>query len=241
MEISSSLSVISPVLNEGRTIASIVQILRTWGRAREIIVVNDEATTDDTERILKRFGTAITVIRNNKGKGKGDAVATGIAKAKGEILMCIDGDLTSLTHRDLDTLLRPIVNNRADMAIGALRYWHAGDYEPFNTISGTRVFWRKNVISHLSEIKKSGYGVEILLNTIHKGKRIRYIRLPYVFVLNKFEKQSTREALNSYLREAWELVAESIRRTGDMSPQVKPILRDIQRYIKTAFDYLQLE
>ena len=41
MMLESSLSVVVPVFNEERTIASIVQILLSWGRAGEIIAVND--------------------------------------------------------------------------------------------------------------------------------------------------------------------------------------------------------
>lgn len=235
------ISVIMPILNEGRTIASLIEILRTWGRAAEIIVVDDEATTDDTSRVLTRFGSTITAVTNRKGNGKGDAVALGIEHAEHEIILLIDGDITSLTHADLNELIEPVATRRADMAIGVLRYWRAGSYEPFNDISGTRVLLRTNVIGHLSDIQKSGYGVEILFNDLHKHKRVVYVRLPYVYVLNKFEKQTVPEAIRSYIRESRELVAESIRRTGELPPQMKPVLRGVQRYLKRALDYLQLE
>lgn len=234
-------SVIVPIFNEGRTIASVIEIIRTWGGAREIIVVDDEATRDDTQKILERFGDGITVLKNRRGRGKGDAVATGIKRAAGELLLLIDGDITSLTHNDLEMLVEPVVCGRADMAIGVLRYWRAGGYEPFSDISGTRVLRKTNVASHLSDIQKSGYGVEILFNDLHKDKRIEYVRLPYVFVLNKFEKQVLPDAIGTYLREARELIAETIRRTGDLPPQMKPVLRGVQDYLKRALDYLQLE
>lgn len=230
-----------PILNEGRTIASIIEILRTWGRTTEIIVVDDEATTDDTSRVLKRFGSTITAVTNRKGNGKGDAVAAGLAKATGEVILLIDGDITSLTHNDLNTLVRPVVTGTADMAIGVLRYWRAGSYEPFNGISGTRVLRRATVISHLSDIQKSGYGVEVLFNDLHTHKRVVHVRLPYVYVLNKFEKQTVPEAIRAYIRESRELIAESIRRTGELPPQMKPVLQGVQHYLKRALDYLQLE
>lgn len=236
-----TISVIMPVLNEGRTIASLLEIIRTWGRATQIIVVVDEATTDETQAILKRFGKAILSLRNSKGRGKGDAIATGIARATGEVLLLIDGDITSLMHRDLTELVEPVITRKAEMAIGVLKYWKAGSYEPFNGISGTRALLRSTVVNHIAAMRTTGYGVELFLNDLHKQKRVVYVRLPYVYVLNKFEKQTVPEAIRSYIRESRELIAESIRRTGELQPQVKQVLLGVQRYLKRALDSLQLE
>lgn len=235
------ISVIMPILNEGRTIASLIEIIRTWGKASQIIVVDDEATSDETQSILKRFGPAVVAIRNGKGKGKGDAVAIGIEHAQHEIILLIDGDISSLTHEDLSDLVQPVVTQRADMAIGVLKYWKAGAYEPFNGISGTRVLLRSNVVDKIGEIRNSGYGVELLFNDLHKEKRVVFVRLPYVYVFNKFEKQTVPDAIRGYLREARELIAESVRRTGDLPPQMKPVIRGVEHYLKRALDYLQLE
>lgn len=235
-----SISVIIPVFNEERTIAGIVETVRTWGKAGEIVVVNDEATTDGTTSALKHFGKAVTVVTNKKNRGRGDAIAEGIKYASGEVLLLLEGDITNLTHRDLDCLVAPILAGLAQMVIGVPRYWRAGTFEPFNDISGTRVVLRANVLPHLGLIRRKGYGVEAYLNKLHSGKKVVSVRLPHVFVFNKFEKQTVPEAVHVYIREAGELFGEIIRQNAqEIPPQSRRVLRGVQRYLKSALDYFQ--
>jgi len=235
-----TISVIIPVYNEERTIASIVEVVRTWPQDREIIVVNDEATTDGTIAAIKHFGRSITVITNKKNRGRGDAIAEGIAHAHGDILVLLEGDITNLTHRDLDSLVSPFFKGKAEMVIGVPRYWRAGSFEPFNDVSGTRVVLRKNVRGHLVHIRKKGYGVEVYLNKIHARKRVVNVRLPHVFVFNKFEKQLVPDAARAYIREARELFGEIIRQNArELSPQARRVMRGVYRYLKVALDYFQ--
>jgi len=234
-----TISVIIPALNEVRTICSVIEIVRTWEKTLEIIVVNDEATTDDTLAALKRYKGMITILINKKNKGKGDALATGIAKATGDILLFIDADLMSLTHFDLDKLVSPLLTGKAAMATAILKYWKAGSFEPFSEISGTRALYRNIVSSHLKSIKTSGYGVELLFNELHKRKKIVYVRLPHVYVVNKFEKQNIPDALLVYIKEAKELVTEMLRQQRDaISPQAVRVFRGVQNYLKKSLEYI---
>lgn len=232
-----SLSVIIPVYNEERTISSIVEIVRTWGKATEIIVVND-GSKDKTEAALQQFKNAISFITYKTNRGKGYALARGIEKSVGEILMFLDGDVVGLTHRDLDAILGPMVSRRADMVIGVARFWTAGSFAPFDDLSGERAVFRKYVTQVLGTMKQVGYGVELLLNELFKTKRIVRVNLPHVFILRKIEKQSVSDAAFSFVKEARELVSEVIRQqTTDVTPQAKRIYRLIQLYLKQALDY----
>lgn len=234
-----SISVIIPALNEARTICTVVEIARMWDKTTEVIVVNDEATTDATLVSLKRYKGLITVLINKKNKGKGDALAAGIAKATGDILLFIDADLMSLTHFDLDKLVHPLLTGKAHMATAILKYWRAGSFEPFSEISGTRALFRNMVSPHLHSIKTSGYGVELLFNELHKRKKIVYVRLPHVYVVNKFEKQNIPDALLVYIKEAKELVTEMLRQQRDaISPQAVRVFRGVQNYLKKSLEYI---
>ncbi len=234
-----AISVIIPALNEVRTICSVIEIARTWDKTSEIIVVNDEATTDDTLKALRRYSRLITILINKKNKGKGDALATGIAKATGDILLFVDADLMSLTHFDLEKLVHPLLTGKADMATGILKYWKAGSFEPFSEISGTRALFRSIVSPHIKSIKSSGYGVELLFNELHKKKKIAYVRLPHVYVVNKFEKQNIPDALLVYIKEARELVTEMLRQQRDaISPQAVRVFRGVQNYLKKSLEYI---
>lgn len=206
-----SVSVVTPVFNEGRTIASVIEVVLAWGKAREIIVVNDEATSDDTPLILERFGSAVTVVTNAKNRGKGEALAMGIEKAHGELILFLDGDITGMMRQDLNELIKPLFTGEADMTIGVARYWSIGGFAPFNGISGIRALFRKNIMYHLDQIRQAGYGVEVVLNHLHRPERIRHVPLPYVYVLGKREKNTKVSVVVEYVREAKELLVQTVR------------------------------
>jgi len=81
-------SVVIPTYNEEKWIGSCLQsVLRDSYPQKEIIVV-DDASTDTTGEILKRF--PVKVIRNEKRAGPGSARNIGVREAKGEIVVFID-------------------------------------------------------------------------------------------------------------------------------------------------------
>jgi len=235
----SSISVIIPVYNEERTIASIIEIVRTWGKAKEIVVVND-GSTDRTLRVLAQFRKKITVISYTTNRGKGYALARGVTLSSGEILVFLDGDLVGLTHKALDSMLSPVMKGRADMVLGITRLWRLRIYDQAHVITGQRVLFRKHIISSLGKMKRVGYGVELLLQDIYRNKRVVSVRLPYVYFVDKFEKQNLPDAMRSYVKQARELGVQLIRQqTGEMTPRTKHIFRLLQKYLKSALDAFQ--
>lgn len=235
-----TISVIIPVFNEERTISSVVEIVRSWGKASEIVVVND-GSIDKTEKALAQFSKSITILSRKQNKGKGFSMAEGVRASGGELIMFLDGDIVGLTHKDLDTMVRPIVTKKADMVIGVARFWHMGSFEPYNDLSGERVILRKNVVKYLRGMKDVGYGIELFLNDIHKNKRVVSVRLPHVFIIGKMEKQSMPDAARMYVKEARDLVAALIRQQASdiAGPAGTRVFRVAQSYIKQALDYLQ--
>ncbi len=233
------LSVIIPVYNEERTVSSIVEIVRSWGKAEEIILVND-GSTDQSLAALVQFKPSIKLITYQTNRGKGYALARAIAESSGEVLMFLDADLVGLTHVDLEAMLKPLAAGRAEMVLGLARFWNAGGFEPFNEITGERVLLRRNVAGHLKRMKKVGYGVELLLNDLHKKKKVVSVRLPHVFILGKLEKQSVPAAMLTYIKEARELLAQTVRQqTDELTPQAKRLLAGIAHYLKQALEYFQ--
>jgi glycosyltransferase involved in cell wall biosynthesis len=77
-----------PVHNEEKSIAACLEsVLKDSYYNKEIIVV-DDASTDHTSDILKRF--PVTVVRNRKTMGPSSARNIGVAKVAGEIIIFID-------------------------------------------------------------------------------------------------------------------------------------------------------
>lgn len=83
--------------------------------------------------------------------------------------------------------------------------------------------------------------MELLLTNYYKNKRVMYVDLPFVSPFLKFEKQSVNEAVMSYIKEARELLMQTVRQqTGDLTtPQAKRIYKTIALYLKQALDYSQ--
>lgn len=130
------ISVIIPVHNEDRTIASIIQIIKSWGKAHEIIVVND-GSTDKTLKAIAQFKQDIIILSEKENHGKGYAMAKGIEKATGDIVLFLDGDLLGLTHQDLDRLVQPMLDKKADMTV------RGRASQRFRILSGERRFSEK--------------------------------------------------------------------------------------------------
>ena len=232
-----TISVIIPVYNEERTISSIVELFRTWGKALEIIIV-DDGSQDKTVRALAQFGKSITLISYKKNRGKGYAMYTGIRKSSGEILFFFDGDVVGATHKDFDAIVEPVLKDRADMVLGAARFWSVGSFEPFNDVTGLRVVRRSIVFPIIATMKNVGYGVELLLNDLHKKKRVSTVKLEHVYILGKMAKQNVPDALISYVLEAKDLVSQVVvHQATELPPTTMRLLRSLQKHLVRLIDY----
>ncbi len=115
-------SVVVPVWNEavgiGATIASLVANSYT---DVEIVVVND-GSVDQTAEIVKgyvaRFPGRIRLI-NQPNRGKGAALNTGVAFARGELLVSVDGD-SALAPNAIARLVQPFADPGVDAVVGRI-------------------------------------------------------------------------------------------------------------------------
>ncbi|MDX2192617.1 MAG: glycosyltransferase family 2 protein [Gemmatimonadales bacterium] len=128
------LSVVVPVYNEERTIATVVRRLRDVGLPMEIICVND-CSKDGSGRELDRLlaeGLVDAVEHHPVNRGKGAALRTGFVRVTGDVVVVQDADL-EYDPADLPRLLGPIADGRADAVFGSrflggggrvLYFWH---------------------------------------------------------------------------------------------------------------------
>ena len=114
------LSVTMPVFNEETFVEeSIRRVLATAWR-KELIVV-DDASTDGTLPILERLAAEhdeVRLLRHEVNRGKGAALRTAFAAARGDVLVIQDADL-EYDPREYDPLLGPILDGRADVVFGS--------------------------------------------------------------------------------------------------------------------------
>jgi glycosyltransferase involved in cell wall biosynthesis len=114
------LSVIMPCYNEAATLKEILQKVRAVDIDKEIIAVDDHSS-DETYRLLceeAEHDPTMTVIRHPVNQGKGAAVRSGIARARGEITIVQDADL-EYDPNDYYELVRPIAEGRIDVVFGS--------------------------------------------------------------------------------------------------------------------------
>jgi glycosyltransferase involved in cell wall biosynthesis len=116
------LSILVPVFNESRTVASVIDRLTTVALPvpREIIVVND-GSSDGTREVLDALpsrGDAVRILHVDQNAGKGAAIRLGLEHARGTIIAIQDADL-ELDPAQLADLVAPIAAGDADVVYGS--------------------------------------------------------------------------------------------------------------------------
>src|ERR1044071_6000086 len=114
------LSVVVPAYNEAATIESVVERLLELPELLEIIIV-DDCSTDKTAEIaqgLAKQHASIRVARHEKNSGKTEALKTGFAMTRGDIVIVQDADL-EYDPRDIPAVIRPILEGTADVVYGS--------------------------------------------------------------------------------------------------------------------------
>ena len=109
-----------PVFNEAATVERAVAAALTadLGVARELVIVDDGSTDGTRERLTADAWPAeVTVLLHERNQGKGAAVRTALAEARGEFAAILDADL-EYDPRDLARLLAPLLDGRTDAVFG---------------------------------------------------------------------------------------------------------------------------
>jgi glycosyltransferase involved in cell wall biosynthesis len=112
-------SVVIPTLNEaGNILEAVTNIEKDLAYPKEIIVV-DGNSTDGTIEIVKDASFCKLIIEPRRGYGI--ALKAGIKKAKGNIIVMVDGDGT-YEVRHINRLLSRMIEKDADMVLATRMY-----------------------------------------------------------------------------------------------------------------------
>jgi len=96
-ECKAGVSIIIPVRNEAGNIAKIFQRVPQMGAGCELVFVEGHSKDNSLAEIKKQIKEHSSIPANvyqQSGQGKGDAIRLGFSKARGDILMILDADLT---------------------------------------------------------------------------------------------------------------------------------------------------
>jgi glycosyltransferase involved in cell wall biosynthesis len=165
-----TVSVVIPARNEAGNIEAAVARTPVMGSGTEIVFVeggSTDSTWETIQRAVKSYRGPLTLHAcRQTGKGKADAVRAGFARAKGDLLMILDADLT-VPPEELPKFYDAMVSGRADYVQGnrmvypmedqAMRFLNklgnAGFARLFtflldqpikDTLCGTKVLWKKD-------------------------------------------------------------------------------------------------
>lgn len=202
-----SVTAIIPAFNEEQTIGNVLNCLKDVQEVTQIIVVSD-GSTDGTAEVARSCG--VDVIELPENVGKGGAVKSGADNCKNDIILFLDADLIGLTDRHVMDLIKPVLDNEADMTIGIFKNGRivtdlAQKVTP--CLSGQRAI-RREVFNRIPNIDITRYGVEVALTKfIDKNSvRVTEVYLEDMTHVTKEEKLGLVKGVQARFKMYWDIV-----------------------------------
>jgi len=194
-----------PAYNEKKTLPKTINKIKKYCDTKRIkheIIVVDDGSTDNTAQIAETNNCK--VCKHTHNKGKGEAIKTGITKAKGKVIIIYDADGSSDIHKVADWL-----NEEYDIII-TNRYAERKTQTPLNRRIASYLFYltRKTLLglkyrdtqNGLKLIKTSiakklfkqttqkGYCWDIQLLLLAKKNNLRIKEKPVIYTHRKESK-----------------------------------------------------
>jgi glycosyltransferase involved in cell wall biosynthesis len=195
--------VLIPVYNERATLEALLDRVLAVPVDKEVIVV-DDGSTDGTRDVLADLARRrpITALFHERNRGKGAAIRTALARARGEITIIQDGDL-EYDPEDFPRVIAPIVRGESNVAYGSRYMEHRNDL-PFthyklavllltwlsNTLYGTRITdeatcykaFRTSLLKDLPlRCERFEFCPEVTARVAKRGERIVEVPISYHF------------------------------------------------------------
>jgi len=142
-------SVIVPVYNEVAHVEELLRAIEASPVKKEIVIVDDGSTDGTREKLLALPPSGhVTILFHERNCGKGAAVRTALAHARGEFVLIQDSDL-EYDPQDYPALLRPLQEGKANVVYGV---------RPDRPERGLRFFLGAKLLTHLANLL---YGARI--------------------------------------------------------------------------------
>lgn len=190
-----AISVIIPALNEAESIGWVLEAIPP-GLVDEIVVV-DGGSSDHTAEIARAHGCRVI---EQLQRGYGRACATGVAAARGEMVVFLDADGAD-DPGQLADVLDPVVRGQADLSLGSrlagkmapgAMPWHqrfgnwlaawlirrlyalqVTDLSPFRAVC------RQSLLDLEMEEMTYGWPTEMMVKAARSGWRVAEVPVPY--------------------------------------------------------------
>ena len=178
------LAVIIPIFNEAGKVGGVLDVLKHVDIVREIIVVDDGSTDESLSELMNAADAdaRLLLLTHPVNQGKGGAIFSGWQATNAQILLLLDGDLFGMEPQHVLELVRPVLEDRADMTIGQFQKgnWRS-DFSHWATpwLSGQRCL-RAYLLELISWQAAQGYGIETALTVAARHHQWRCARVPLV-------------------------------------------------------------
>lgn len=205
------ISLIIPCFNEEKTIQQVIDKSRR--RVDEIIIIND-ASTDNTKRILHK-NKDIILINNFENLGQEQSIEKGIQNSTGNIIIIMDSDFEH-DPDDIQRFIAHLILNKNDLVIGKRKYIpRAGE--------------RK-----LNELFEKKYGITDAMNGFRAFKKDLYKKIGFYYKNDYFGIDFLIESLKNYKVEQIEI--------KDVKRRDKPRIGDneiIEEKLQVIINYVE--
>lgn len=222
------LSVIIPVYNEERTLEELVDRVmdvQLEGVTKQVVIVDDKST-DSTHSILEKINLKypqIEVIYKEKNEGKGAALKTGFALAKGNYTIIQDADL-EYDPEDYKVILDSFKHKEVDVVYGSRFLGRHRAFLFMNLIANKILNLVTNILYNTTltdmetcykmfkteliqsiEIKSKGFEIEPEITAKMLKKKARIYEVPISFFGRSYDEGKKIKAVDGF-KAIWALV-----------------------------------
>lgn len=221
------ISVVVPAYNEANRIPPTLDRIASYMPERhpdyEIIVVDDGSTDGTGAVVRERFATnpRVAVVDYGGNRGKGYAVRYGMSRAKGDLVVFSDADL-STPIEEIEKML-PLVDQGYDIVIGSRAHAQADirEHQPlyrelggklFNllvrlvvmpglhdTQCGFKLFRRATTAPILPHLRIDGFAFDVEILAFARAAGLRIAEVPVVWINSATSRVRMSAASRAYL------------------------------------------
>jgi glycosyltransferase involved in cell wall biosynthesis len=225
------LSILMPVFNEeARVSEAVKQALGVDYPCDVELVVVDDGSTDRTVELLGQADAPrVRLIRHDHNQGKGAAIRTAAAEARGEMMVILDADLEYDPH-DIPRLLQPVLDGRAKVVYGSRSFGGHASFSFWYVVGNKGVTLVANVLynAYLSDletcfklmpvelyrsldVRSKGFGMEAEITGKLLRRKVRPFEVPISYNARTREEGKKITARDG-VEAVWILARERFRR-----------------------------